>query len=462
VTAGASARANVYVLQARGRRDERAGWRETIAGRDFLGSDNPLEGIEPLCGATGATRLALDGTGSASLLRVARESAAYFEAEIEPERARNRRTQPPAWRARPPGPASRSGRGPRSRCGARAPRAAGTRLATSEPPAGPRPRPDWSCGRPGHGARARRPVAGRRRRRTRRAGGADVVGAVLLDARYRGPLVCRRPVGTPAAGGHGGQARTLPLRGCGHRRGRALRRGGGRLDVGSPRWGRPIARSLLLGCRATVPCSRACSSAPNRPPLRRSTSTAQRGHGALGRCRTGAETWKGPPSPPCRWRSPRRGGPGGGDGGGADRRARPGRLRRPRRHPTRGRHGRPGRADAPEGPSLTDCRTGWTIIARPGVRAYPHGRIAEPITSSAACRASASAGSPGRRDEGGTQRVRSQSPGRQRRGRRRGRARRARPLRMEDLERARGARVDHVDRETGPATGRYEGFSIRG
>jgi len=26
----------------------------------------------------------------------------------------------------------------------------------------------------------------------------------------------------------------------------------------------------------------------------------------------------------------------------------------------------------------------------------------------------------------------------------------------------RGARVDHVDRETGPATGRYQGFSIKG
>jgi len=26
----------------------------------------------------------------------------------------------------------------------------------------------------------------------------------------------------------------------------------------------------------------------------------------------------------------------------------------------------------------------------------------------------------------------------------------------------RGARVDHVNRETGPATGRYQGFSIKG
>jgi hypothetical protein len=85
VTAGA-ARANVYVLQPADIAMSSAGWRETIGGRDYLGSDNPLEGIEHFAGATGAARLALDGTGSASLLRVARESAAYFEAEIEPER----------------------------------------------------------------------------------------------------------------------------------------------------------------------------------------------------------------------------------------------------------------------------------------------------------------------------------------------------------------------------------------
>ncbi len=84
-TAGA-ARANVYVLQPADIAMSASGWRETISGRDYLGSDNPLEGIEHFAGATGAARLALDGTGSASLLRVARESAAYFEAEIEPER----------------------------------------------------------------------------------------------------------------------------------------------------------------------------------------------------------------------------------------------------------------------------------------------------------------------------------------------------------------------------------------
>jgi len=85
VTAGA-ARANVYVLQPADIAMSASAWRESISGRDYLGSDNPLEGIEHFAGATGAARLALDGTGSASLLRVARESAAYFEAELEPER----------------------------------------------------------------------------------------------------------------------------------------------------------------------------------------------------------------------------------------------------------------------------------------------------------------------------------------------------------------------------------------
>lgn len=61
--------------------------RETIAGTGFLGSDNPLEGIEHLEGATGARRVPLDATGTASLARVLKESGAYYEAELEPDRA---------------------------------------------------------------------------------------------------------------------------------------------------------------------------------------------------------------------------------------------------------------------------------------------------------------------------------------------------------------------------------------
>ena len=60
--------------------------RETIAGGGFRGSDNPLEGIEHLEGATGAKRLPLDASGTGSLARLMRESTAYYEAELEPDR----------------------------------------------------------------------------------------------------------------------------------------------------------------------------------------------------------------------------------------------------------------------------------------------------------------------------------------------------------------------------------------
>jgi hypothetical protein len=85
VTAGA-ARANLFVVQPDdvGMAGER--WRESIAGVGSLGSNNPLEGIEHIVGVTGAVRLPLDASGTAALLRVARESSAYFEAELVPER----------------------------------------------------------------------------------------------------------------------------------------------------------------------------------------------------------------------------------------------------------------------------------------------------------------------------------------------------------------------------------------
>ena len=83
--AAGTARANFYLLQPSDIGLSAGGWRESIAGTDFLGSDNPLEGIEHLAGTTGAVRLALDATGTGSLLRVARESSAYVVAELEPE-----------------------------------------------------------------------------------------------------------------------------------------------------------------------------------------------------------------------------------------------------------------------------------------------------------------------------------------------------------------------------------------
>ncbi len=83
-TAGA-ARATFYVLQPTDIASGAAAWRESIGGNAFLGSDNPIEGIEHLAGATGGARFALDSAGAGSLLRVARESAAYFEAVLEAE-----------------------------------------------------------------------------------------------------------------------------------------------------------------------------------------------------------------------------------------------------------------------------------------------------------------------------------------------------------------------------------------
>ncbi len=46
----------------------------------------PLEGIENLAGVTGGARLPLDASGTNSLLRVAKESSAYYAAELEPVR----------------------------------------------------------------------------------------------------------------------------------------------------------------------------------------------------------------------------------------------------------------------------------------------------------------------------------------------------------------------------------------
>jgi hypothetical protein len=85
VAAGA-ARANFFVVQPDDIGMAAGRWRESIGGTGYLGSDNPLEGIENLAGVTGAVRVPLNATGTASLLRVARESSAYYVAEIDRER----------------------------------------------------------------------------------------------------------------------------------------------------------------------------------------------------------------------------------------------------------------------------------------------------------------------------------------------------------------------------------------
>ena len=88
LTAVASAAgASVYTVVPADITTTRSLARETIAGTAYLGSDNPQEGIEHFEGVTGGTRLALHASGTGSLARLMRESAVYYEAELEPDRA---------------------------------------------------------------------------------------------------------------------------------------------------------------------------------------------------------------------------------------------------------------------------------------------------------------------------------------------------------------------------------------
>ena len=82
--AAAQARANFYILAPADIGIAAALPRPAPRGAGDIGSDNPLEGIEHLAGVTRGTRMALDASGTASLLRVAKESAVYYVAELEP------------------------------------------------------------------------------------------------------------------------------------------------------------------------------------------------------------------------------------------------------------------------------------------------------------------------------------------------------------------------------------------
>src|SRR5688572_14880779 len=87
VTASAgAARANFYLVHPDDLSGSVGRSVEGIAGTGFSGSDNPLEGIEHLAGVTAAQRLPLVAAGNTALDRVAREAAAYYVAELEPER----------------------------------------------------------------------------------------------------------------------------------------------------------------------------------------------------------------------------------------------------------------------------------------------------------------------------------------------------------------------------------------
>jgi VWFA-related protein len=83
--AAGAARANFYVIQPEDLMiSPGANQIENIAGTGFKGSDNPLEGIEHLAGVTGAERLHLSATGDATLLRIARETSAYYVLGFDP------------------------------------------------------------------------------------------------------------------------------------------------------------------------------------------------------------------------------------------------------------------------------------------------------------------------------------------------------------------------------------------
>ena len=73
---------------------------ENVAGAGFKGSDNPLEGIEHLAGVTGAQRLHLSANGENTLVRIARETSAYYVLGFEAQPGRSQRAEPAGRRSR--------------------------------------------------------------------------------------------------------------------------------------------------------------------------------------------------------------------------------------------------------------------------------------------------------------------------------------------------------------------------
>jgi VWFA-related protein len=81
--AAGAGRATFYVIQPE---DLMMRTGESLAGAG-RGSDNPVEGIEHLAGVTGAQRLHLSATGDDTLVRIARETSAYYVLGFEPQPA---------------------------------------------------------------------------------------------------------------------------------------------------------------------------------------------------------------------------------------------------------------------------------------------------------------------------------------------------------------------------------------
>jgi hypothetical protein len=82
VAAGA-ARAQFYVVQPVDLITTGTIMRESIAGAEYRGSDNPIEGIEHLTGVTGAKLLQLTGSPGGALMRILRETASYYVAGVD-------------------------------------------------------------------------------------------------------------------------------------------------------------------------------------------------------------------------------------------------------------------------------------------------------------------------------------------------------------------------------------------
>ena len=81
----AAARANFYVVHPDDMSAPASTQSPTSA--TFVGSDNPYEGIEHLAGVTGGRRLPLSAAAPAALLRIVRETSAYYVADLSPETA---------------------------------------------------------------------------------------------------------------------------------------------------------------------------------------------------------------------------------------------------------------------------------------------------------------------------------------------------------------------------------------
>jgi hypothetical protein len=85
--AAGAARANFYVIQpgdmmVKGQRRV-----ENIAGVGYLGSDDPIEGIEHLAGVTGGKMLHLTNDADGALGRILRETAAHYRATFDADRS---------------------------------------------------------------------------------------------------------------------------------------------------------------------------------------------------------------------------------------------------------------------------------------------------------------------------------------------------------------------------------------